>query len=103
MYDKTKTDYQFFFGSDHPVVEMTNSEKKNGKTIAVIKDSYANVLAPWLIKSYGKVILIDPRIFSGDFTTILSTFKPDEVLITNYIFTTNFPDYCEMLTQLYQE
>lgn len=102
MYDRTKTDYSFFFGSDHPVVEMTNSEKSGGKTIIVLKDSYTNAFAPWLIKSYHKVILVDPRIYKGDFGTIIDAFKPDEVLITNYIFTTNFPDYCAMLKNLYQ-
>lgn len=100
MYDRTKTDYSFFFGSDHPVVEMTNSEKSDGKTIIVLKDSYTNAFAPWLIKSYHKVILVDPRIYKGDFQTIIDAFKPDEVLITNYIFTTNFPDYCAMLKNL---
>ena len=102
MYDRTQTNYAFFFGSDHPVVEMTNSAKESGKTIVVIKDSYTNVFAPWLIASYHKVILVDPRSFKADFSLILNTFNPDEVLITNYIFTTNFPDYCEMLEDLYK-
>lgn len=102
MYDRTKAEYLFFFGSDHPVVEMTNNAKKDGKTIAVVKDSYANIFAPWLIKSYHKVLLIDPRIYKGDFSTILERFDVDEVLIMNYVFTTNFPDYCNMLTSIYK-
>lgn len=102
MYDKTKANYSFFFTTDHPIVEMTNTELKDGKTIVVIKDSYANAFAPWLIKSYHKVILVDPRIYEGTFQTVLDTFKPDDVLVMNYIFTTNFLDYCEMLTNLYE-
>lgn len=101
MYDSKKQNYQFFFGSDHPIVEMTNSENYGGKTLVVLKDSYTNALATWLIKSYHKVILVDPRIFENNFQYILDTYPPDEVLIANYIFTTNFADYCELLKNLY--
>lgn len=102
MYDEEKQNYSFFFGSDHPIVEMTNSKNAGGKTIVVIKDSYANAFAPWLITSYAKVVLVDPRIYKGGFDTILKKFEPDEVLIMNYIFTTSFPDYCDMLKNLYK-
>lgn len=97
MYDRTKANYLFFFGSDHPIVDMTNTENPNGKTIAVIKDSYTNVFAPWLIKSYNRVILIDPRIYTGTIDTIIEAFKPDDFLIVNYIFTTAFKDYTDLM------
>ncbi|MCC8160288.1 MAG: hypothetical protein LIO53_03055 [Oscillospiraceae bacterium] len=101
MYDHTKANYSFFFGSDHPIVEMTNEDNIGGKTIVLLKESYSNALAPWLIKSYYKVILVDPRIYKGDFEDVLDDYSPDEVMIVNYIFTTNFPDYCALLTDLY--
>ncbi len=100
MYDRTKATYQFFFGSDHAVVEMVNDANPDGGTIAVIKESYANVLAPWLIQSYNKVILVDPRIYKGGFDYIMDTYSPDDVLILNYIFTTNFADYCDILKKM---
>lgn len=101
MYDRTKANYLFFFSSDHPVVEMVNNDLPEGKTIVVVKDSYTNVFAPWLIKSYGKVILVDPRIYTGKFSQITERYNVDEVLIANYIFTTNFNDYCELLKNLF--
>lgn len=101
MYDRTKANYLFFFGSDHPVVEMTNDDIPDGKTLVVLKDSYSNVLAPWLINSYHKVVMVDPRIYRGNFRNIIDNYSPDEVLIVNYIFTTNFPDYCNMLKNMY--
>ena len=100
MYHEDKRGYSFFFGSDYPVLELENTEKSDGKTIVVIKDSYANAFAPWLIKSYHKVILVDPRIYEGGIDAIVDKFDPDELLIMNYIFTTNFPDYCGMLKNL---
>lgn len=101
MYDRTKKDYTFFFASDHPVAELTNPDNPDGKTLAVIKESYTNALAPWLVKSYHKVILVDPRIYEGNFLDIIDKYSPDEVLITNYIFTANFADYCDMLKGMY--
>lgn len=101
MYDRSKANYNFFFGSDHPIVEMTNEKNPDGKTLVVLKDSYTNVLAPWLIESYKNVILVDPRIFDGDFQMILDMYSPDEVLVVNYIFTTVFSDYCNLLKNLY--
>ena len=101
MYDRTKANYMFFFGSDHPIVEMTNNDNPDGKTLIVLKESYSNVLAPWLIQSYHKVILVDPRIYTGKFQDIIDDYSPDEVLIVNYIFTTNFPDYCALLKNMY--
>lgn len=97
MYDRTKANYLFFFGSDHPIVDMVNTENPNGKTIAVMKDSYTNVLAPWLIKSYHRVILIDPRIYTGTIDTIIDEFNPDDFLFVNYIFTTVFKDYTDLM------
>ena len=102
MYDRNKINYTFFFGCDHPVVEMTNKNKPDGKTLVVIKESYANALTPWLIESYRKVIMIDPRIYKADFSKIIDKYSPDEVLITNYIFSTNFKDYCELLSNMYK-
>lgn len=101
MYERTKTEYAFFFGSDHPVVEMTNTDNPDGKILVVLKDSYSNALAPWLIKNYNKVILVDPRIYKEKLNLILDEYSPDEMLIVNYIFTTNFPDYCLLLENMY--
>ncbi len=102
MYDVRKANYNFFMGSDHPVVEMINENNPNGKTLVILRESYANVFAPWIIESYGRVILIDPRIYTRGFDKILERYNPDEALILNYIFTANFEDYCTLLKNLYE-
>lgn len=90
MYDRSKANYNFFFGSDHPIVEMTNEKNPDGKTLVVLKDSYTNVLAPWLIESYKNVILVDPRIFDGDFQMFWICIHLMRMLVVNYIFTNCF-------------
>ena len=80
---------------------MSTEDNKDIDNAAKVLDSYTNVLAPWLIESYKNVILVDPRIFDGDFQTVLDKYSPDEVLVVNYIFTTVFTDYCNLLKNLY--
>ena len=36
-----------------------------------------------------------------EFQMILDKYSPDEVLVVNYIFTTVFSDYCNLLKNLY--
>ena len=100
MYDEGKRSYTFFLGGDYPVLKIENDEIPDGKTIVVIKDSYANAFATWLSKSYNKVILVDPRSYKGSIDTILEEFEPDDMLIMDYIFAPSFSDYCALLKNL---
>ena len=49
--------------------------------LAVIKDSYANCLIPFLTAHYGKITVIDPRYFRVDIGEWLSEREVTEVLI----------------------
>jgi hypothetical protein len=96
IFAKDKNDYSLFLGGDQPLVEMTNSANPKGRTILIIKDSYCNCFAPWVIQNYHKVVLIDPRTYEGGLQQLLERYKPDDLLLMNYIFTTTFSDYCQM-------
>ncbi len=94
--------YRFFLSGDNPFVELTNKNNPTGKTIVIVRDSFANAFAPWIIENYKKVILIDPRSYKEDFSVVLGEFKPDEVLIMSYIFSAAFDGYGDLLTDLYR-
>lgn len=100
IFDKEKDGYLFFLGGDQPIIEITNNRKTDGETIVIIKDSYANALVPWLINNYKKVILIDPRSFEGSLKKEIERYEPDEVAVVNYVFTTTFNDYCNLLDSM---
>ncbi|MCD8390690.1 MAG: hypothetical protein LUD03_02480 [Firmicutes bacterium] len=100
LYDESRSDYDFFLGSDHAFARFTNSELPDGKTIIIICDSYANDFAPWLMNNYKNVILIDPRTYMGSLKDTISEYNPDEALVLNYIFTASFEDYCAVLLNL---
>ncbi len=101
LFASDKEDYDFFLGGDQPLTELTNTERPGERTILILKDSYCNAFAPWLINNYGKVILVDPRIYEGSFKKLVERYEPDDVLIMNYIFTTTFADYCQMAIDMF--
>ena len=96
IFAESKNDYSLFLGGDQPLAELTNRKKPNGRTMIIIKDSYCNCFAPWVIENFGKVVLIDPRTYDGSMKEILERYRPDDLMLMNYIFTTTFPDYCQM-------
>ena len=91
-----KNDYSLFLGGDQPLIEMTNNGNPDGRTLIIIKDSYCNCFAPWVIQNFHKVVMIDPRTYEGGLSELLERYKPDDLMLMNYVFTTTFSDYCQM-------
>ena len=55
-----KDKYSSFTGSNAPIVNIeTNVE--NGKSLLIIKDSYAHSLVPFLANHYSKITMVDMR------------------------------------------
>jgi hypothetical protein len=52
--------YAYFLGGNNPVVTIDTGEE-NGRTLLVLKDSFAHCFAPFLTAHFERVILVDPR------------------------------------------
>lgn len=61
---ETRSKYSTFLNENQPLVEIT-TENKNGKTLLMIKDSYAHCMVPMLVNHYEHVILFDLRGLTG--------------------------------------
>ena len=59
-YLNEKDKYSSFTGSNVPVVEI-ETDVDNGKSLLIIKDSYAHSLVPFLSKHYSKIAMVDMR------------------------------------------
>lgn len=94
--------YSFFLSGDNPLVCLTNKNNPDGKTLVIIRDSFSNVFAPWIIQNYHRVVLVDPRSCKADFCEIIDAFRPDDALIMNYVPAVAFEDYSSLLTDLYR-
>lgn len=56
----TKNKYGYFMDDNHGVVAIKTGNQ-NGKTLFVIKDSYANCMVPFLTEHYETICVIDLR------------------------------------------
>ena len=60
-----KNKYEVFFGGNFAQIRM-ETDADSDRTLLLVKDSYANCLAPMLLPSFKTVIMVDPRYYRGD-------------------------------------
>lgn len=56
--------YLSFIHGDYPVTKFTTNVQ-NGKKVVLIKESYGNAFAPWLLNNFEEVYIVDPRHVNG--------------------------------------
>ncbi|MGN0621954.1 MAG: DHHW family protein [Porcipelethomonas sp.] len=71
--------YCVFLGENRAFTDIkTNTE--NGKSIMVIKDSYANSFVPFLVQHYSRITVIDPRYVKGSLEDFADPDEYDQIL-----------------------
>ncbi len=91
--------YSVFLQGDLPVVKM-ETQHKNGRRIAVVKESYGNAFAPFLVTNYEKVLVVDQRYYTGDFMALLKAEGINELLFINNIFAAHTPYHIDKIRKL---
>lgn len=79
-YLDTADKYRVFAGGNQAVLEITGGEK-NGKTLLLIKDSFANCMLPFLAEDFEKLVVVDLRQLNVGCSALLEMFQPTDVLI----------------------
>lgn len=67
-YLDTKNQYGYFLDDNHPFIEINTGvtdEEAKGKTLFILKDSYANCFVPFLTEHYETIYVMDLRYFHG--------------------------------------
>ncbi|WP_029322205.1 DHHW family protein [Butyrivibrio sp. AE3004] len=59
-----KDKYSYFLNNIHPMVTITNEAVESGG-LAIVKDSYANSMVPFLIGHYHTIYIFDTRYYKG--------------------------------------
>lgn len=97
--------YLVFLEGLRPVIHI-NTAVKNGRSILIIKDSYANALVPFVLEHYENIYVVDLRNFN---TPTLPAFNAvefvknnniAEVLIVNYPYVPNDKGYSEWVGKM---
>ena len=67
LYDKSylekKDQYSSFLGGNQPLCVLENDRAASDRTILLLRDSYADSMAPFLTRTFARVHLIDLRYF----------------------------------------
>jgi hypothetical protein len=80
-YLNMKDKYSYFLDSNHGLIQIINEDINSDEKVLIIKDSYANCLAPLLAENYKQVDLIDFRFFNMPISSYLKTYKYDRIIV----------------------
>lgn len=96
---KQPNKYAFFMGGDLPYIKL-QTQAQTGRSLAVIKDSYANTIIPFLTAHYDEIYVIDPRHSSFNALDIIRDNAVDDVLFVNYTRVVCLPEFSQALVDL---
>ncbi|MCM1044757.1 MAG: DHHW family protein [Candidatus Gastranaerophilales bacterium] len=71
-----KNQYGYFLDDNHGLVEI-ETNYRNGKTLFVVKDSYANSLIPMLTPYYQRIYVVDMRYYRGRLSELMEECEPE--------------------------
>lgn len=91
--------YLCFIEGDNPVEKIVTANK-NGRKIAIIKESYGNALAPFLVDNFEEVYVLDPRRGDVNLTQFVNNNGITDVLFVNYTFAPSNPTYKAALEKM---
>lgn len=86
FYANAASKYNCFTMGDHPLLEIHNeqiSADRKGTSVVLVKESYGNAFAPFLVDSYEYVYIIDYRYYKGDLTEFVTDKGIDDVIFLN--------------------
>ena len=83
---KIRDKYQYYLDGNYGEVRIINNDIKEGKKLLILKDSYINIMLPYLIDHFEEIILVDFRFFRENLTNIIKKEesegqKIDEILL----------------------
>lgn len=84
-YAKSPNSYSVFLQGDFPLIQV-DTGIHNGRKIMVVKESYGNAFAPFLINHYEKVYIVDERYFERPLLDFIRKEGIHELLFANNAF-----------------
>jgi len=92
--------YRVFMDGDHDILDYTSSNK-NGKMLIVIKDSFANALIPWISPNYERIVVLDPRLYTGSVRNLVNDSMEIDILFVNTSLTPSLPGFVEKIGNIW--
>ncbi|MFQ6823793.1 MAG: DHHW family protein [Agathobacter sp.] len=79
-----KDKYAYFLSGNYGQVHIQNQKaasKAKGKSILIIKDSFANSFVPFVTQDYENIYMVDLRYYNGDMKSYLQEHNITDVLV----------------------
>ena len=75
--------YMCFIGGDNPFTEITNPNLSDGSSCVLVKESYGNAFAPFLVDHYQHVYIVDYRYYTGNLTEFINSNHIQDLIFLN--------------------
>ncbi len=75
--------YSTFIFGDHPLTVIHNPTQADGSACVLIKESYGNAFAPYLVDHYEDVYVVDYRYFQGDLRELIREYGIQDIIFLN--------------------
>ena len=88
VYVAASSKYNCFIVGDNPLTEIHNenvSADRKGTTVLLVKESFGNAFAPFLVDSYEYVYVVDYRYFGGTLSELVDAKGVDDVIFLNNV------------------
>lgn len=81
----TSAKYNCYIAGDQPYAEIHNPVKTDGSACLLIKESYGNAFAPFLVDDYEYVYVVDYRYYPSGLATLIQEKNIKDVLFLNNV------------------
>ena len=91
VYAAANSKYNCFIVGDNPLTEIHNeriSADRKGTTVLLVKESFGNAFAPFLVDSYEYVYVVDYRYYHGTLSELVDAKDVDDVIFLNNVVAT---------------
>jgi DHHW protein len=88
--DESEAGYLVFLGGDAPLI-AAKTKLNNGRRVLLVKNSFGNALAPWLLAHFEQVVVVDYRLYFGTIEKLVKRFHITDVVLQNATLTANDP------------
>ena len=74
-----KDKYSLFLGGNHPLINISTA-RGTGRTLLLVKDSFANCFVPFLTPLFDRIVIVDPRYYTGSIRDVLRSYSFTDAL-----------------------
>jgi hypothetical protein len=97
--DEKAPNYGVFLGGDYPLM-IAKTSQGGGRRVLVVKNSYGNPFAVWLLSHFEEVLVLDYRYFKGDILDVIEDHKVTDLVFINGILTSSTQVHTSLMRRL---